>query len=550
MINNVIFGEPTQISIFPSRTVDDFVIDIEIIIKEIQSLYLSNSIPFVIGYSGGKDSSAVVQLIWNAISKLSIEERHKKIYVMTTDTQVENPLVSTWVKQSLARMKNEAKMQQMPVEPYLLHPEIKDTFWTCLIGKGYPAPRQGFRWCTERLKITPTNHFIRQQIRENGEVILMLGTRKAESNKRASTMNKYEINSFQEQLNLKENISKPLRYSGSLPNAIIYSPLEDWRTDEVWMYLMQWENPWGGDNKELLAMYRGATADNECPLVVDTSTPSCGDSRLGCWVCTLVNKDKSMEAMIQNDQEKEWLQPLLDLRNELDIEDDRPKRDFRRIFGKVQLFERNLNGEISIEPIPGPYTKQWREYWLRRVLEAQESVRTNAPEDMKDITLITTEELSEIRRIWREEKHEFDDQLPKIYKQVTGETFQDPRPGADNNLLGSEEWDILADICAEDSMHLELLAKLIDTERQYFLKISRKGIYKDLEKCFESSSRSKEEAIENARYVYDLKNAAQSGNIAQVKEQLKESFSEPEKDPQKQLTWASMKFPTTDEEEE
>ncbi|NCR55934.1 MAG: DNA phosphorothioation system sulfurtransferase DndC [Microcystis aeruginosa L211-07] len=550
MKDNVIFSEQTQINIFPSRTLDDFVIDIEIITKEIQNLYLSNSIPFVIGYSGGKDSSAVVQLIWNAISKLAIKDRHKKIYVMTTDTQVENPLVSTWVKQSLARMKNEAKMQQMPVEPYLLRPEIKDTFWTCLIGKGYPAPRHGFRWCTERLKITPTNHFIRQQIRENGEVILMLGTRKAESNKRASTMNKYETNSFQEQLNLKENISKPLRYSGSLPNAIIYSPLEDWRTDEVWMYLMQWENPWGGDNKELLAMYRGATADNECPLVVDTSTPSCGDSRFGCWVCTLVNKDKSMEAMIQNDEEKEWLQPLLDLRNELDIEDDRPKRDFRRIFGKVQLFERNLNGEISIEPIPGPYTKKWREYWLRRVLEAQESVRTNAPEEMKDITLITTEELSEIRRIWREEKHEFDDQLPKIYKQVIGETFQDPRPGADNNLLGSEEWDILADICAEDSMHLELLAKLIDTERQYFLKISRKGIYKDLEKCFESSSRSKEEAIENARYVYDLKNAAQSGNIAQVKEQLKESFSEPEKDPQKQLTWASMKFPTTDEEEE
>lgn len=549
MKNNVIFSEQTQISLFPSRTVDDFVKDIEIITKEIQRLYLSNSIPFVIGYSGGKDSSAVVQLIWNAISKLSIEERHKKIYVMTTDTQVENPLVATWVKQSLASMKNEAKMQQMPVEPYLLHPEIKDTFWSCLIGKGYPAPRHGFRWCTERLKITPTNHFIRQQIRENGEVILMLGTRKAESNRRALTMDKYEISNFQEKLHLKENISKPLRYSGSLPNAIIYSPLEDWRTDEVWMYLLQWENPWGGDNKDLLAMYRGATADNECPLVVDTSTPSCGDSRFGCWVCTMVNKDKSMEAMIQNDEEKEWLQPLLDLRNELDIEDDRPKRDFRRIFGKVQLFERNLNGEISIEPIPGPYTKQWREYWLRRVLDAQESVRTNAPEDMKDITLITIEELSEIRRIWREEKHEFDDQLPKIYKEVTGETFQDPRPGADNNLLGSEEWDILADICAEDSMHLELLAKLIDTERQYFLKISRKGIYKDLEKCFESSSRSKEEAIKNARYIYDLKNAAQSGNIAQVKEQLKESFSEPEKDPQKQLTWASMKFPEIGSEE-
>jgi DNA sulfur modification protein DndC len=527
-------------SIFPNRAIEEFVEDIKSITQEIQELYCLDSIPWIIGVSWGKDSTAVLQLVWNAIASLPEEKRHKTIYVITTDTLVENPIVTAWVNKSISQLRIAAEQQKMPIEANILHPEVLARYWVCLIGKGYPAPRIRFRWCTERLKINPANQFIRQVVRESGEVILVLGMRKAESQKRANVMAKHEKGRLRDRLSPRP----------SLINSLVYTPIEDWRNDEVWMYLMQWENPWGGDNKELLAMYRGATADNECPLVVDTSTPSCGDSRLGCWVCTLVNKDKSMEAMIQNDQEKEWLQPLLDLRNELDIEDDRPKRDFRRIFGKVQLFERNLNGEISIEPIPGPYTKQWREYWLRRVLEAQESVRTNAPEEMKDITLITTEELSEIRRIWREEKHEFDDQLPKIYKQVTGETFQDPRPGADNNLLGSEEWDILADICAEDSMHLELLAKLIDTERQYFLKISRKGIYKDLEKCFESSSRSKEEAIENARYVYDLKNAAQSGNIAQVKEQLKESFSEPEKDPQKQLTWASMKFPTTDEEEE
>ncbi|NCR57857.1 MAG: DNA phosphorothioation system sulfurtransferase DndC [Microcystis aeruginosa LL13-06] len=527
-------------SIFPNRAIEEFVEDIKSITQEIQELYCLDSIPWIIGVSWGKDSTAVLQLVWNAIASLPEEKRHKTIYVITTDTLVENPIVSSWVNKCIKKLEISAKDHQIPIKPYQINPSVKETFWVCLIGKGYPAPRRGFRWCTERMKIQPVNYFIRDVVRENGEAIVILGARKTESSARSVTIERHKVGRLRERLSPHTH----------LINSLVYTPIEDWRTDEVWMYLMQWENPWGGDNKELLAMYRGATADNECPLVVDTSTPSCGDSRLGCWVCTLVNKDKSMEAMIQNDQEKEWLQPLLDLRNELDIEDDRPKRDFRRLVGKVQLFERNLNGEISIEPIPGPYTKQWREYWLRRVLEAQESVRTNAPEDMKDITLITTEELSEIRRIWREEKHEFDDQLPKIYKQVTGETFQDPRPGADNNLLGSEEWDILADICAEDSMHLELLAKLIDTERQYFLKISRKGIYKDLEKCFESSSRSKEEAIENARYVYDLKNAAQSGNIAQVKEQLKESFSEPEKDPQKQLTWASMKFPTTDEEEE
>ena len=94
-------------------------------------------------------------------------------------------------------------------------------------------------------------------------------------------------------------------------------------------------------------MYQGASPDGECPLVVDSSTPSCGDSRFGCWVCTLVDKDKSMQAMIQNDDEKEWMLPLLELRNELDVADDRPLRDFRRMTGAVQLFHKR--------PIPGPY---------------------------------------------------------------------------------------------------------------------------------------------------------------------------------------------------
>ncbi|WP_295456739.1 hypothetical protein [uncultured Thiodictyon sp.] len=128
---------------------------------------------------------------------------------------------------------------------------------------------------------------------------------------------------------------------------------------------MQTRNPWGYDNRELLGMYAGASADGECPLVVDTSTPSCGDSRLGCWVCTLVEQDKSMAAMIQNDQKKEWMMPLLDLRNALDFrggpidpqghsETDRHLRDFRRMSGAVQLMK---DGRL----IPGPYIQEARE---------------------------------------------------------------------------------------------------------------------------------------------------------------------------------------------
>lgn len=508
----------TQIPLFPPRTVTELVEDIQALTIEIQELYCLDAIPWVIGVSWGKDSSTILQLIWNAIAALPPEKRTKTIHVITTDTLVENPIVSAWVRQSLAQLKATAQEQQMPFDTHLLYPKTKQTFWVNLIGKGYPAPRNHFRWCTERLKIQPANQFIREMVRANGETILVLGTRKAESSQRAATMLKHQAGRIRDRLSP----------NASLPNSLIYTPIEDWRTDEVWIYLNQWQNPWGQNNKDLFSMYRGATADNECPLVIDTSTPSCGSSRFGCWVCTIVNKDKSMEAMIQNDEEKEWMQPLLDIRNELDIEDDHDKRDFRRIWGRVQLFERNVDGETSVEHIPGPYTKYWREHWLRRVLEAQTQIRRTAPEIMRDTTLISSEELSEIRHIWLEEKHEFDDSLPRIYKEVTGENFQDTRLGAGNSLLGSDEWTVLEEICNGDAMHLELMAKLLDTERQYHTRARRVGIYEALEKCFASSSRSKEEAIANARLKRDLKTAAADGNVATVK----------------QLSWASLKFPT------
>ena len=529
-----------QTNLSASRNVSELIAHIDKLTQEIQQLYCLDDVPWVVGYSGGKDSTAVLQLIWNALTKLPEEKRTKKIYVITTDTLVENPIVASWVNHSLERMKNAAEKQNLPIEPYLLTPELKYMFWTNLIGKGYPSPRRGFRWCTERLKIRPTNHFIRNVIRVSGKVLLVLGTRKAESKTRAATMARYEATKVDDLLNSDSNLSNYLRYSDTLPDALIYSPIQEWRDDEVWLYLMQHENTWGHSNKDLFTMYRGATEDNECPLVVDTSTPSCGDSRFGCWVCTMVNQDKSMEAMIQNDEEKEWLQPLLDIRNELDVQKDDDRRDFRRMYGNVQLFERKSKGQKSIVPVPGPYTKKWREYWLRKVLEAQVQVRENAPAEFKDISLITSEELSEIRRIWLEEKHEFDDSLPKIYKEVTGEEFQDMRKGAnENKILGDDEWEVLQEVCNDDVMHLELMTKLLDTERQFYTKARRVGIYESLTKCFDSSSRSREEAIAKAHDNKDIMDAAVKRDVETVKKKMQE-LAKP-KQPQ-QLTWGAIKF--------
>jgi DNA sulfur modification protein DndC len=253
-----------------------------------------------------------------------------------------------------------------------------------------------------------------------------------------------------------------------------------------------------------------------------------------------------------------------------------PKRDFRRIYGRVELFERHADDETSVEPIHGPYTKYWREHWLRRVLEAQTQVRRTAPPEMRDITLITHEELSEIRRIWLEEKHEFDDSLPRIYEEVTGEAFQDSRPSAERKLLGNDEWTVLKEIC-EDEMHLELMARLLDTENQFHAK-SRRGIYESLDKCFESSSRSRDEAIDNAHFqrnvkntvkavkddtaeIHDLRQAFEkSDRVSEAvatlgaSELLREAELPPKRSADrnegKQLSWASLKFSAKNSDEE
>ena len=522
----------------PPRTVPDLMAEIELLTIEIQEIYLQGN-PIVIGWSGGKDSTTVLQLIWNAIKQLPIAQRTHKIYVLTNDTLVENPIVSTQVRNSLKQMELAAREQEMPIVTHMTTPAVANTFWVCLIGKGYAAPRNQFRWCTERLKITPADEFIRSAIATNGSMVLALGVRKAESATRATSMAKQQR---------EFRVSDRLNTNPNHPGSFTYSPIEDWRTDEVWLYLNLFENPWGGSNKDLFAMYRGATADNECPLVVDTSTPSCGSSRFGCWVCTLVDQDKSMAAMILNDEDKEWMQPLLDIRNELDVRnekghhDDHHRRDYRRMGGNVQLYKAIADdGSTILKPVPGPYTKFWREYWLRRVLETQTHIRKTAPPEMREIVLITHEELSEIRRIWLEQKHEFDDSLPQIYKEATGEDFVDGRLSDEREILGNEEWETLKEICGDDENHLELMAGLLSETDKQHRSPRRNNIFKPLEQAFLRNGQSRESAIAQAQEKHGLNAAVVDGvdGVQKIRQLIDKSES---KGADKQLSWADIKF--------
>jgi DNA sulfur modification protein DndC len=449
---------------------------IDALLAEIRGLYLADAVPWVLGYSGGKDSTATLQLVWIALAGLDPAARTKPIHVISTDTLVENPVVAVWVARSLDAMRVAATRAGVPIRPQRLTPEVTDTFWVNLIGKGYAAPRPKFRWCTERLKIKPSNAFIRGVVRESGEVILVLGTRKAESRARARSMNRLE------KLRVRDRLSP----NGALPNSLVYSPLEAWTNDDVWVYLMQVQNPWGYDNRELLTLYQGASPDGECPLVVDTTTPSCGDSRFGCWVCTLVDKDRSMSAMIQNDEEKEWMLPLLELRDALDVADDRSLRDFRRSTGRLTLHRDRL--------VHGPYTQGAREHWLRRVLEAQHRVRENGPADVRDIELITARELHEIRRIWVIEKHEIEDLLPGIYAEATGQPY--PGPALDEApVFSAEDVALLRDVCGDD-LHFQLARELLDVERRHRAGARRAKLYDALEGALRRGSYASEEDAE------------------------------------------------------
>jgi DNA sulfur modification protein DndC len=442
-------------------------------ITELQKQYLADNKPWVIGYSGGKDSTAVAQLTWMAVEQLPKSKRKKPVFIVTTDTMVENPIVSNWVESSLEKMKIAAKENDLPIKPYLIKPKLEDRFWVNLIGKGYPAPRRGFRWCTDRLKIKPSNDFIKSVVNKHGEAILLLGVRSAESSARAKSIKKHT----------KDN--QILNKHQDLLNCYIYSPIKEWSNDDVWLFLLQYENPWDYSNKSLLNLYQGATEDNECPVVIDTTTPSCGSSRFGCYVCTLVSKDKSMQAMVQNDKDKEWMSPMIKVRDELDftskdaLQVERASREFTRLNGEVSFYK---NNDGDIDTVPGPYKKEKRLKILEKVFKAEVQIAQHfaGSDESKAINLISHEELEEIRRIWIEDKNEVEDELPELYKRIKGSEYEG-KSFRNISVLEKDNLEVLESLC-DSRKEYEFVRNLLVKEMKLKSKGVRRGFVKELEK--------------------------------------------------------------------
>jgi len=453
-------------SIFDLRSVQE-------IYAEVRDLYLSDHRPWIVGYSGGKDSTTVVQIIWNAVKALAPEQRKKPIYVISSNTLVETPVIINTINKNLDLINKAAQEQNLPLRAFKLYPKIKDSFWVLLIGKGYPAPSKSFRWCTDRLKIRTSDNFILEKVSEHGEVILVLGVRKSESSARAQLMNLYKIN------------GSLLSRHSKFAQSFVYTPIEDFTKDDVWAYLLQNPSPWGGDNRDLLALYKNADS-NESSLVIDENSPPAGNSRFGCWTCTVVTEDRALMGLI--DSGEKWLEPLLKYRNMLSETQDIDKkpiyRDYKRMDGKIK-YKKDGSGEL----IRGPYKFEYCKQFLKKLLETQREVQANGPNP--NLQLILPEELHEIRRIWRQEKGDWEDSVPKIYREVMGTDLEWVKDDL-GSFSGSEE-QLLEMICTKHDVPVRLVTKLLDIERQVQGMKRRTAVYSKIEDALGEEWRSEEE---------------------------------------------------------
>ena len=214
-----------------------------------------------------------------------------------------------------------------------------------------------------------------------------------------------------------------------------------------------------------------------------------------------------MKAMIHNDEEKEWMLPLLKFRDRLAVRneegkwDDRPLRDYRRIHGGLTQH----NGRL----VHGPYKQATREAWLKELLLTQRGLQERGPEYVRDVELLTLEELEEIRRIWVVEKHEIEDSLPRLFEEALGKPYPG-RPFHENSVLGSEELALLKETCSEtkegeagDELY-SLLRGLLDVEQRFRTMTKRKGLYPELESvlrfhAFEDEEEAQREMGERER---------------------------------------------------
>lgn len=500
--------------------------------NDIKEIYLMNDLPWVIGYSGGKDSTCTTQIIIETIQEMKREGHKltKPIYIISADTLVENPMIVNTIHMSINNINLIAKKESLPLSAHIIRPEYNNSFWSNLIGRGYPCPNQTFRWCTDRMKINPANKFITKIVDEYGEVIMILGVRDGESNSRDRVLEKHTIEG-----------RKLMRHT-TMANAYVFAPIRSFTIDDVWAYLLSNISPWGQNNLDLYRLYLESSED-DYEMIFDEEQKRKrigGNSRFGCWICTVVSKDKSLTAFIEKGEE--WLIPLRDFRDWLyTIRDDETRRMRRRMDGSIYFSKINKisdtklsisskgnrkkivislkdgrwfdnegiewivfddidaeskaktyinnnnidlsdgsNPHIIIKRIddeyaqlgPGPFTLNTRVEILKKLLELQNIIGDR-------YKLFKYEELLEIRKIWFNQGI-WEDIVSKLYYEINNKELN--LISDDIILFNKKDFNILSNLCEEEKLNVSIMQDIFNIEKKYMGYNNRQEINKSLKK--------------------------------------------------------------------
>ena len=336
--------------------------------------------PWIVAYSGGKDSTLLLHLVWEAAAAVPAGAPRRPVYVVSNDTLVESPLVIRHLRQSLAVIREAARRGGLPITVKVTEPCIDQTFWVNVIGRGYIPPTRNFRWCTDRMKIAPTNDLIRKLVLTHRRAVLLVGTRRSESQTRGRAMARRGVT------------AAAMNPHDTIPDCRMFAPLADLDDDDVWKILMQRRPPWGGTHRDLVTLYRNA-GGGECPLVLSKEdAPSCGTTspRFGCWTCTVVRKDRSMRGLIDaGHDDEDMLEALAEFREWLIVlrEDNRNRLPVRRD-GRTKLREDGTR-------VFGPFRLEVRQEILDRLRALEEQIGE---------MLIDPDEIEMIDDIWRRDR--------------------------------------------------------------------------------------------------------------------------------------------------
>ena len=413
--------------------------------------YFADNRPWVVTFSGGKDSTAVLQLVVEMLQEIKHEtpnENLKPVFIVSSDTGVEMPIIEEYFNNKLENIKKFISASDLNMHVEILKPEVTETFWTLLLGKGYPSPNNTFRWCTDRMKIKPATKYLKGLAHKHQSILMLLGVRSDESHARAQSIQKRDVN--------HRGFSK----HNDIPNAFVFSPIKEWSNADVWTYLSQNPAPWG-THEDMMKLYDKGSGEADCNIALNPDAASCGKTRFGCWVCTVVSADKSMENMLRN-KEDEWMRPLHEFRNKLEIyRYDHSKRQSRR-----------RNGQKAA----GPFLFSVRQELLEELLQIEQSLK----EYLRGQCLISDEELVEIQNMWLQDGDFFERAITLARKYGRDIPY--------SSIKGFNEQDRqdIEEICTKEGIPWQLMAHVLQIEHSHRHQLKRSGVFTALDNVIES----------------------------------------------------------------